>query len=345
MNIAKKNSLVFLGLLLVLLMFSIFVSSAAASGSSYKINLAQFETGEELTAYRIAEYFVKKVDELSDGRITVKHFAGDLLGDWETQQIQVKEGSLDMCMAPGSATFDPEFEFTRLPYLVFTWEGAKKVYGPGGAGEKLINKICERNNTHSLGVEPEGFTIALSTKEYTPFPGDPTIKKLKTRVMPSKIDEIIGQAIGFSTLSMSWGEIHGALMLGTIDAAMGPSYPQAILFKDVVKYQYNFNYGFGAAPWIINLDLWKSLTKEDQEILQTAMTEAIGIEWDRGVKTQEESLAVMREAGVKTVDLTKEQMAACVTVLREKVWGWAAENMFSKEFMNTISSFAEPIPE
>jgi len=345
MKIVKKYNLVFLGLLLVFFMFSIFVSSGAAADSSYEINLAQFETGEDMPSYRVAEYFVKRVAELSDGRITINHFPGDLLGAWETQEIHVKEGSLDMCLAPASATFDIEMGFTRLPFVVFTWEGAKKVYGLGGPGAKLLNEICERNNTHSLGVEPEGFIIALSTRKFTPFPGDPTIKKLKTRVMPSKVDEKIGQALGFSTLSMSWGEIHAALMLGTIDATMGPTYPQSILFKDVVKYQYNFNYNFGAAPWVINLDLWESLTKKDQDILQKAITEAISIEWDRSLKVEEEAISTMRKAGVEIVDLTKEQMAACVATLRDKVWSWTAENMFSKEFINKIKSFAEPIPD
>jgi TRAP-type C4-dicarboxylate transport system substrate-binding protein len=82
MKIVKKYILVFLGLLLVFFMFSIFVSSGSASGSSYKINLGQYQTGPDFPGYRIAEAFVKKVAELSDGRITINHFAGDLLGDW-----------------------------------------------------------------------------------------------------------------------------------------------------------------------------------------------------------------------------------------------------------------------
>lgn len=163
--------------------------------------------------------------------------------------------------------------------------------------------------------------------------------------MPAKIEEITGKTLGFMTLSMSWGEIHSALMLGTIDAAIGPCYGEAPLFKDVVKYQYNYNYGFAAGPWIINLDLWNSLPKKDQEILQTAMDEAISIEWDRAAKTEEESMSIMRKAGVEVIDLTKEQMMANISALRDKVWSWAAENMYSEELMNKIKSFAEPLPD
>ena len=344
MNIIKKHILL-LGLLLIFVVFSVFVSSAKAPGSSYKITLAQYQTGPEFPCYRIAEYFVQKVDELSDGRITIDHFPGDLLGGWETQEVSVKEGSLDMCQAPASSIFDPEIEFVRLPYVVFSWEGAKNVYGPGKDGEKLIEEICGRNNTYCLGVQPEGFLVSVSTKKFTPLPGDDSIKKIKTRVPGVKIEEITGKTLGFSTLSMSFGEIHSALMLGTIDAAIGPSYGEAPLFKDVVKYMYKYNYVFAAAPWIINLDLWNSLPEEDQEILRTAMTEAIAIEWDIGRKTEEEAIAKMQEAGVEVVDLTTEQMAANVEACRNKVWSWAAENIYKKEFLNTVLSFAEELPD
>lgn len=345
MNIKKRFNYTIFALVIFFSILGIFVTSGIASEPEYVINLAQYQTGPEFPGYRIAEYFKERVDELSDGRIEIKHFPGDLLGDWETQETHVKEGSLDMCKAPASATFDLEMEFVRMPYVIFSWDGAKEVYGPGGGGEALLNEIMVRNNTYCLGVEPEGFIVVVSKNEFTPLPGHESIKKIKTRVMPAKVEEITGKTFGFSTLSMSWGEIHSAIMLGTIDAAMGPCYGEAPLFKDVVKYQYNYNYGFAAAPWIINNDLWESLSAEDQEILQTAMREAIGIEWDRGVETEENAMAEMREAGVEIIDLTSEQLSANIEACRDQVWNWAAQEIYDEELMNTIRGFAEPLPE
>ena len=345
MSTVKKLS--FLGLLLIFVIFGISVCSGApiASGSSYSINLAQYQTIPEMNYYRNAEYFKKRVGELSDGRITINHFPGDLLGGWEIQSSHVKEGSLDMCSLSISATFDPEAEFTRMPYLIFNWEGAKKVYGPDGGGAKFLDEICERNNTHSLGHDPTGFIVLLSKKEITPLPGDESIKKLKSRVMAAKIEEITGRTFGFITLSLPFAEVNSALMLGTIDAAIGPTYEEAPLFKDVIKYQYNYNYGFCIDPWIINGDLWKSLPAEDQEILQTAMREAIDTSWEISMSNQEKLVVEMREAGVQVVDLTKEQMAANVRACRDTVWSWAAKNLFSEELINKIKSFAQPVPD
>lgn len=318
---------------------------AAEQLPSYTLNLAQYQTGPDFPGYRMAEYFKARVEELSEGRITVKHYPGDLLGDWVTQQIAVKEGSLDMTMAPATATFDPEIEFLFLPYMVFTWDGVRDVFGAGGKAEDLLNKIYSRNNVYYLANQPGGFINNVSNKKFTPLPGDPSIKDVKTRVMPSKMEEVTGKTLGFQTLSMDWGEIHSALMLGTIDAANGPAYPEAPLFKDVVKYQYNYQYTFASCPVIMNLELWNSLDKEDQEIIQTAMTEAAEIEWERAVEAQETAVREMEEAGVEVIDLTTEQMAANVAACRDKVWSWAAENFFSEELMKAVLSFAEPLPE
>lgn len=309
-----------------------------------KINLGQYQTGEEFPGYRIAEHFSKRVAELSQGKIEVKHYAGDLLGDWETQQIHVKEGSLDMCFSPASASFDPEMEFVRLPYLVLSWEGAMNLYKKGGEGEQLLNEISLRNNTYCLGVGPEGFSVVVSNKKFTPMPGDENLQKIKTRVMPAKLEEITGKSFGFMTLSMPWGEVHSGLMLGTIDAAMGAVYGEVALFKDVVKYMYNYGYGFYAAPWIINLEKWKSLSEEDQKILQVAMTEAIDLEWERAKQTQSDAIATMKEANVEVNELTAQQLAANAKACRENVWTWAAENMYSKEFMEKVQGFAEALP-
>lgn len=344
MNSRNKLSFIILSILL-LSCLTMSLSFAAEQLPSYTLNLAQYQTGPDFPGYRMAEYFKTRVDELSDGRITVKHYPGDLLGDWVTQQIAVKEGSLDMTMAPATATFDPEIEFLFLPYMVFTWDGVRDVLGAGGKAEDLLNKIYSNNNVHYLAMQPGGFINNVSNKKFTPLPGDPSIKDVKTRVMPSKMEEVTGKTLGFQTLSMDWGEIHSALMLGTIDAANGPAYPEAPLFKDVVDYQYNYQYTFASCPVIINLELWNGLDEEDQEIIQTAMIEAADIEWERAVEAQEAAVKEMEEAGVEVIDLTPEQMSANVAACRDKVWSWAAENLFGEEFMNTVSSFAEPLPK
>lgn len=336
----------------VLVIFSVFVIcvtcityASAAEAPSITINLAQYNPTGEFPAYRAAEYFKKRVDELSKGRIAIKHFPGDLLGDWQTQDVSIKEGSLDMALVVPSSLFDPELEFIQLPYLVFSWEGFKKIFGHNGTAEAILNEIFERNNCHLLGTLPAGFIGIISKKEFTPLPGDPSVARVKTRVMPLKLDEITGKTLGFQTLTLPFGEIHSGLMLGLIDAAMGPTTAESTIFKDVIKYIYNYHYNVSAVQFVVNHRVWNKLTKEDQEILQLAMDEAIEIEWGKALETEQLALKELEEAGVKIVNLTPEQMNANVKACRDIVYKWAADSLYSKEFMDKVLAIGEPVVE
>ncbi|HUV57110.1 MAG TPA: TRAP transporter substrate-binding protein DctP [Dehalococcoidales bacterium] len=307
------------------------------------IILAQHKALPSMSGYSHAEQFRTTVWKNSDGRIEVKHFPGDLLGDWKVQVAQVREGAIDMSLCPASATFDKQLEFSVVPFVVFTWDGAKNAYQAGSPAAELIETICERNNTHFFGIDPMGFSIVVSAKEFTPMPGDSSITKLKTRVH-AKIAEITAQAIGFRTLTMPLSEVHGALMLGTIDAAFGPTYQEARYFTDVAKYVYQITSSFNPPAWIMNLDRWNSLSAEDQNILQTAMDEVLASAWEEAIVGEQEAIKLLEAEGMEIVAITPEQMHAIVQKCRDEVWPWAEENLIGKETMDMVKGFAQPLP-
>jgi CO/xanthine dehydrogenase Mo-binding subunit len=138
----KKTKNIYFIFFIIFVLLNISITLSFASDKTYKLKLAQYQPTEDYINYQVAEQFIKRVAELSNGRIIINHYPGDLLGGWETQQIQVKQGSLDICLSPASATFAPELEFTRLPYIVFDWESAKEVYG-FGKGFALSDVIVE----------------------------------------------------------------------------------------------------------------------------------------------------------------------------------------------------------
>ena len=313
---------------------------------SYTIKLAQYQGLPEMQHHQTALRFQASVEKASGGRITISHYPGDLLGDWEVQELNVKKGALDMTIALPSAGYDPDSEFVILPYIIFDWEGVQKVYGPGGPGAELAKKIQERNNAHFLAAVVTSPVVIHGSKRWVPMPGDPSMKELKIRVMPSKMEEITGKALGFGTvLSMPWSEVASAYMLGTIDGVMSNNTLEAITFKDHMKYCYKYSYILGADDWVINMDLWNSLPAEDQGIIQSAMEEAA--QWanqNAEVMTQD-TLTQMEEAGIEVIELTPEQMSANIEVCRDQVWPWAEENMLSKEVMDFIrEQVAQPVP-
>ena len=316
----------------------------APAPEKISITLAQHNPLPDMQGYKDAERFRALVWQLSDGRIEVNHFPGDLLGDWLVQIQQVREGAIDMAKIPPSASFDPELEFSVVPFVVFDWEGAKAAYQTKGSPAwELTRQICERNNTHMFGITPEGYSIVISAVEFTPMPGDPSITKLKTRVN-TKMTEKIAQTIGFRTITMPLSEVHSSLMLGTIDAAFGPTYEEAMMFTDVAPFLYPITFAFSPPPWVMNLDFWNSLTPEAQDIITQAMDQVLERAWIDIIASEGNVKEVLAEKGVTIVPLTDEQMRAIVQKCRGEVWPWAEQELIPKQTMDLLRGFAQAVP-
>ena len=110
-------------------------------------------------------------------------------------------------------------------------------------------------------------------------------------------------------------------------------------------YFYRYNYSLEPQWIIMNLDLWNSLSKEDQQIIQRVADEVVKYQWTEIPKERTQYLNEWYpENGATAVELTPEQMALNVKVVRENVWPYF-DNMIGKLLMDEIRANAQPIPE
>jgi len=296
-----------------------------------------------MPGYRIAEEFKARVEAASRGRITVKHYPGELLGSWDVQGAQIIKGAIDMGRLPASATFHEKMEFAVTPYMILDWEGGRNFFPPGAPGSNLMGEILGELGLHHFGCEPEGFGIVPSTKRFTPFPKTPEMAGIKTRVPFGKMMVQLGEAFGMMVVSMSFGEVPSAMMLGTIDAAIGPTFPEATAWTDVIKYVYEYRYNLWVGSWEMNGERWDSLSAEDQSIISTAMNEALLHEWDIGEQAEQDNITLLEAAGVEVIQLTTEEKSANAAVAREETWPFA-EELYGKEVMDKVREAAQPLP-
>ena len=143
---------------------------------------------------------------------------------------------------------------------------------------------------------------------------------------------------------MPLSEVHGAMMLGTIDAAFGPTYEEALYFTDVAPYVYQITSCFNPPAWIMNKDRWNGLSTEDQGIIQNAMDKVLENAWADNMASEQKAIKMLESEGVEIIELTPEQLAAIVQECRDEVWPWAEENMIGKETTDMVKGFAQPLP-
>ncbi|MCP5150702.1 MAG: TRAP transporter substrate-binding protein [Ectothiorhodospiraceae bacterium] len=216
---------------------------------------------------RIAQF----ITEATDGRLTVKVYsAGELVPPFEAFDA-VASGTADMYHAAeyywqGKT---PAFNFfAGVPFGMTTAEHNAWIYHRGG--QELWQEL-------SAGFGVIAFAAGNSScqaggwfnKEINSIDD---FKGLKMRI-PGFGGKVV-EAVGGAAVMLPGGEIFQALQSGTVDAAemAGPWIDLGFGFYKAAKYFYNpgFQEPTSAESLGVNLELWNSLGKADQRVIQLA---------------------------------------------------------------------------
>jgi C4-dicarboxylate-binding protein DctP len=162
------------------------------------------------------------------------------------------------------------------------------------------------------------------------------MKGLKFRAGNAIVDLAL-KAFGASTVSVPFTELYMALRSGVAD---GQENPLALInsskFYEAQKYCTIIDYMFTVEFFYVNLDWWKSLPAEYQEILKTSAKEMMD-ETSRIVQLEQEKyIENIRNYGCEITFLTKEERDA-FKPYAEEVWkSYIASGKMTKAELDTI---------
>ncbi len=216
-----------------------------------------------------AEYLAKRVTEATDGQLEIRVYAaGELVGAFDVFDA-VSSGNADMYH--GADYYfqgkSPAYNFfSAVPFGLTANEQNAWIYY--GGGQELWDELSATFNIKpfmcaNTGVQMGGwFNKEVNTIE--------DFKGLKIR-MPGLGGEVL-RRLGASVVSIPGGEIYTSLQQGVIDATewVGPWNDMVFGFHKIAKYYYwpGFHEPGSSLTLGINLDLWNSLTKSQQVIVQ-----------------------------------------------------------------------------
>ena len=213
--------------------------------------------------------FKKYVEEHTNGRITVHEYPSSQLGSepemWEGMQIGICDGAI---LTNGYvASYVRANGCLDLPFIFTNHKQARDILD-GPFGEKLKANMKDTGVT-CLGFSEGGFRQLCTRDKGIAKPDD--LKNMKIRCMETKTYLSAYKALGVNATPMAWGEVLTALQQGTID---GCDAPLSVLytngFPDICKYIDNVNLFYSPLPICLSTKLYKSLSPEDQKILQDA---------------------------------------------------------------------------
>jgi TRAP-type transport system periplasmic protein len=258
-----------------------------------------------------AQKFAELAKAESKGSVEVEVFPNAQLGGELEMLSQLRTGTLDAAIVGSGVTaaIEPTFAITELPFI---WKSRDSVWTVlnGPIGQKILATL-EPKGIKALswgawghrGIITNGFEIAKAED----------LKGRRIRVVENPLYVQTIRAFGGSPVPMAWTEVYAGLQQKTVDG-VDTSYFAFVEAKlhEVANNLSVTDHIFSATVFMVNLNVFKSLSSENQQALIKAAVEGGIVMRDAVVKSNDEAIAFMQQRGVK---ITRPDQAALTTLV------------------------------
>lgn len=283
----------------------------------------------------------KDIAEQTEGRIEVKVYPANQLGDYSLVYEEQIRGTIDMSCISVPSQFDPRMELIYINGYVSDYEDAKKVFAQDGWLFGKMNEFNERLGVKLLGFYVEGM-IGTGTTKPANKPLTPGVDKgVLIRVPNMDVYNLAAQAMGYNTQTIPYADVYQAIQTGVVNGVNG--YPVAAAYTalgDVLENWYMTNYSIEVLNYMISGKTWAKISPQDQKIIEGILAEATTSSIDNAKNVDQHYMDLMREKGVKVHTYTKEElkplMKACAST-----WTKLEKNM-GKELMDEFRKELAP---
>jgi len=257
-----------------------------------------------------AEFFKKRADELTKGKVKVEVYANSTLYKDKEEMEALQLGAVQM-LAPSLAKFGPlgvkEFEVFDLPYIFDDYNDLHKVT-QGPVGQQLLAKL-EPKGIKGLAYWDNGLKVFSSNK---PIKTVADFKGQKMRIQSSKVLDGEIRALAAIPQVMAFSEVYQALQTGVVDGTENPPsnlYTQKM--HEVQKFVRITNHGYLGYAVIVNKKFWDGLPADIRGQLEQAMKETTVYANDIAKKENDAAIEAVRKSGKSEVSVpTPEEKLA-----------------------------------
>lgn len=261
--------------------------------------------------------FQEKLEELSDGSMTVELYRNGTMGSLAEVAEAIQMGTVDVSpiVTTTLANFVPDLNVFDMPFLMDDYEMAYSVLD-GDVGSELAEAL-EANAFKVGGWWTMGFRNTTASKEINSVED---FKGLKIRTQSSDIQMAIFDALGASPAAISFSELFTALQQNTVDGQENPyvNILQSNIFE-VNDYLIETEHVFQVAALLISPSAYDKLTDEQKGWVDEAAAYATEVEraaCENDNETAKETL--INEKGMTLIELDKEELRAATESVYEK---------------------------
>ena len=266
-------------------------------------------------------WFADELKKASNSKMKTKIYPASALGDYTVVQERVGLGAVDMACQPPASAADKRFQMVYFPYMVESWEQARKNYSPGAPIRNIVGELYALQNIQLLAAWPVYFG-GISLNRDAVAPGDPDAAKgIKLRVPPMKTFQLLADTTGYLGTPIPFSDAFTAVQTGVVDGVIGSGaegYYSS--FRDVTKTYIPSNTHFEVWYLIINKETYDALTPDQQQILQEVADKFESRRWESARADQAANEKRLADFGAEIMDITPEEIAATAAKVQELVW-------------------------
>nr|WP_298376616.1 TRAP transporter substrate-binding protein DctP [uncultured Halomonas sp.] len=294
------------------LVFSITAISLAGVASSANADTWRFglEEIEGSVQHGYAEEFKKKIEEKSDGDVTVEILPyGKWGSDYSTLYDAIQSGSIPLSFGSGflGGTV-PESQLMSLNFIMPAdeLETAKILNSDAFMKSDGWQQAYRNRGLVPLAAVPEGYQVWTANREiHTPD----DMENLQIRVMDNSLLRKTYQAYGASPITISYGELYSALQQGQADGNIQPVFAHEEMgFYEVQDYMIFAKQAQFVGNVIANQDWYEDLSDEQRQMIDETTDEMVQVGHDIQSELNETRLDTIKEKGnIEIIELSEEE--------------------------------------
>ncbi len=256
---------------------------------------------------QMASDFKSKVEELSDGKITIDVQASGVLGS-ENDVLDAMlggGGTIDMSRISAFALTSYGGQKSMLLSLPYTFVSRDHFWN--FANSDLAQDFLMESQENGSGVRglfygEEGFRHFFTKDAIT---GIEDLKGMKLRVSNDPVMNGLVEGLGASPTVVSFGELYSSLQTGVVDGAEQPiANYKSNAFQEVAPTMILDGHTLGAVQVIITDEAWGKLTEDQQAILMEAGAYASAQNRANSENKEKEVLDGLKAEGINIVEVS-----------------------------------------
>ena len=271
---------------------------------------------------QVAEYFKERLEELTEGAVTIDIQSGGVLGS-ENDIVDGMVGGIGTVdMARISCSMLSNYNATlstllTLPYVIESRDHYYKVIETE-LGERIMNEPQELGlGIRGVFMLEEGFRDFFFTEN---IEGIDDFKNLKIRVNSDPILTGIVENLGANPTVISSSEVYTSLQSGVVDGADQPfTLYETQVFYEVAPTLLRDDHVCSASEVVITDSAIDKLTEEQKEALYVAGEEASQYSKELAEEMEKDCAERLQEKGVNIIDVEDKTpyQEACASIVEK----------------------------